>query len=354
MMFAKTVAVLLLLSSLATACVADTPTAPQNNAPPTGGPPRHLVTQFSYTATAIPTSGTKVLEVWLPIPSDYAWQTVSDIQVASPAGCKITREPRFGNRMVSVREARPSGPLVVTVAFTVDRREVRVLDSPSATDGTAGMPSAGMALQPDKRVPIGGRFKTIADASVQNQATPLDRERALFDSVVATTRYDYKKQSPEYAQGDSVFVCDYKSGNCSDLHSYLISLSRSVGIPAILEFGFPLTGIPFPQPIPTAGTISGYHCWTWFHDPTLGWVPLDAADGRRWLDAGYPGIEKYLFGDLLLERSAVAMSRGRDIILSPPQKGAPLNYFIYPYAEADGQTVSATWKLTYRILSQTQ
>jgi hypothetical protein len=28
---------------------------------------------------------------------------------------------------------------------------------------------------------------------------------------------------------------------------------------------------------------------------------------------------------------------GRDLRLSPEQKGQPLNYFIYPYAEANGQ-----------------
>jgi hypothetical protein len=57
-----------------------------------------------------------------------------------------------------------------------------------------------------------------------------------------------------------------------------------------------------------------------------------------------------LFGNLVLERSAVAVSRGRDIVLNPPQKGKPLNYFIYPYAEADGQSVKVNWELTYQLL----
>ncbi len=29
---------------------------------------------------------------------------------------------------------------------------------------------------------------------------------------------------------------------------------------------------------------------------------------------------------------------GRDIELAPPQKGPPLNYFIYPYVEVAGKT----------------
>jgi hypothetical protein len=31
---------------------------------------------------------------------------------------------------------------------------------------------------------------------------------------------------------------------------------------------------------------------------------------------------------------------GRDLRLSPPQEGKPLNYFVYPYVEVDGQEYS--------------
>jgi hypothetical protein len=30
-------------------------------------------------------------------------------------------------------------------------------------------------------------------------------------------------------------------------------------------------------------------------------------------------------------------SMGRDLRLSPPQDGKPLNYFVYPYVEVDGR-----------------
>jgi hypothetical protein len=34
------------------------------------------------------------------------------------------------------------------------------------------------------------------------------------------------------------------------------------------------------------------------------------------------------------------LSLGRDLELSPPQKGQPVNYFIYPYVEVAGQPYS--------------
>jgi hypothetical protein len=33
----------------------------------------------------------------------------------------------------------------------------------------------------------------------------------------------------------------------------------------------------------------------------------------------------------------VQFSLGRDLRLSPPQDGKPLNYFVYPYVEVDGR-----------------
>jgi hypothetical protein len=47
----------------------------------------------------------------------------------------------------------------------------------------------------------------------------------------------------------------------------------------------------------------------------------------------------------------VTLSTGRDIVLEPKQAGEPLNYFLNPYAEADGKAVKTdkTWnyKLTW-------
>jgi len=207
-----------------------------------------------------------------------------------------------------------------------------------------------LALQPETLVPVGGRFLTIATEVTQGKKEGLEKIRALFEHVVATMQYDYKRESPKLGEGDVAFICDFRKGNCSDLHSYLISLARSLGIPAYLEYGFPIVGIPIPDPLPKEGKIGGYHCWAWVYDEQIGWFPVDASDARRWLDANRPEVKDFLFGNLVLERSAVAVSRGRDIVLNPPQKGKPLNYFIYPYAEADGQSVKVNWELTYQLL----
>ena len=47
-----------------------------------------------------------------------------------------------------------------------------------------------------------------------------------------------------------------------------------------------------------------------------------------------PSRHDYYFGHLDADR--VAFTMGRDLALKPPQRGALLNYLIYPYAELDG------------------
>jgi hypothetical protein len=46
----------------------------------------------------------------------------------------------------------------------------------------------------------------------------------------------------------------------------------------------------------------------------------------------------YYFGAHDADR--IQFTLGRDLKLNPPQKGDPLNYFIYPYVEVGGKTYS--------------
>jgi transglutaminase-like putative cysteine protease len=97
-----------------------------------------------------------------------------------------------------------------------------------------------------------------------------------------------------------------------------------VGIPAKFEIGF---SIP---PGRGEGKIGGYHCWSEFYLAGRGWVPVDASEARK-----HPEKTDYFFG--ALDEDRVQFSAGRDLVLEPPQQGAPLNYFVYPYVEVDGK-----------------
>lgn len=323
-------------------------------APPvstTNPAPRALTTTFTYTATIPEVSGD--LDLWIPIPSNNAFQTVSDIIVDAKVGgdnqpFTINTEPDYGNRMVHVRSLGAKGEATVTVRFTVRREEARVL---GGTTGFRGYPPPSLArcLASDSLVPVGERYAELARDVAGGTLSVQDRMRKFFQHVVSDFTYDYDKKSPKLGEGDVEFVCDIKTGNCSDLHSYIISLARSSGIPAYIEYGFPVTGIPVADPLPSSGTIGGYHCWMWFWDDAAGWIPIDASDAIRWKDAKRDDVSAQMFGNLVLERNAVALSKGRDINLVPPAKQGPRNYFIYPYAEVNGESVTPQWKMEFQL-----
>ncbi|HLH80033.1 MAG TPA: transglutaminase domain-containing protein [Chthonomonas sp.] len=318
------------------------------NPPPVN--PEALTTRFTETVTLRPPSlQTKQIRLWIPIPSDSPQQRVLQVSIHAPVPYRLTQEERYHNRMAYLVFDHPNQhPISLEVSWVVTRY------------ATPRFPSvrpfplvSALFLQPDRLVPVGGPYTALARQQTASASAPYDKAERLFAYVTQHFRYDYSDSSPEYGNGDVAFVCSYKKGNCSDIHSVLVTLLRSLGIPAYIAFGFPLTGIPAPNPLPTEGTIGGYHCWVWANVPHKGWMPMDAADAIRWNDHGYPQMANRLFGALYLPRTAVDVSRGRDIVLSPHQKAGPLNYFIYPYAEADGKALHVNWHLQFKVLSYT-
>jgi transglutaminase-like putative cysteine protease len=146
--------------------------------------------------------------------------------------------------------------------------------------------------------------------------------KAIYD--VIDDALTYGKDKPGWGEGDSVWACESKTGNCTDFHSLFLSLARSRGIPAKFEIGF---GLPEKR---GAGDVPGYHCWAKFRPDGKGWMPVDISEANK-----HPEKRGYYFGNLTEDR--VAFSTGRDLTLVPKQEGGPVNFFIYPYVEVDGK-----------------
>jgi transglutaminase-like putative cysteine protease len=133
----------------------------------------------------------------------------------------------------------------------------------------------------------------------------------------------YSKEGTGWGRGDSVWACDSRYGNCTDFHSLFMSLARAKEIPARFEIGFML---PNDKP---EGAVTGYHCWAYFFANER-WVPVDISEADK-----NPSLREYYFGNLTANR--VTFSTGRDIVLTPPQTGDPINFFVYPYVEVHGK-----------------
>jgi len=298
-------------------------------------PERSFVVHYSTSLRDIP-EGAKRVAIWMPYPSSDAHQEVTDVQVEGPANARVTKEGEYGNRMLYVEVEHPKEPsLDLAISFAVRRREYarRDLDAPAAA-GKGAVTAAAHDLEPNRLGPLGERIRRMAAEVTAGKSTDLERARAIYDYVVATMKYD--KSGTGWGNGDLIWACDNKRGNCTDFHALFIGLCRAAGIPARFSIGLP---------IPAArgeGTIPGYHCWAEFFVKGRGWIPVDASEAAK-----NPGKVDYYFG--AHDENRVQLSQGRDILLSPRQKGAPLNYFVYPYVEVDGAPFDhLTKQMTYR------
>ena len=195
-------------------------------------------------------------------------------------------------------------------------------------------------LQPDRLVPLDNQIRTWASQVVEeaHANTDMEKARAIYNHIVATVKYD--KTGKGWGRGDIYYACENRRGNCTDFHAIFIGYARALGIPARFAIGFP---IPAEH---GAGRIAGYHCWAEFYSKGVGWVPIDASEAAK-----DPSRREYFFG--AHDENRVEFSLGRDLRLAPPQTGDPLNYFIFPYAEADGKPLAGIdQEVTYKDVAQ--
>lgn len=273
---------------------------------------------YGATVREIP-NGAKV-RVWLPVPQSNEHQKIKLVYTDLPARGKTTVEPKYGNRILYFETNGPaSGNLSFKTSYLVKRHEVRGLDGANGkSELTADQRKR--FLSANEKVPLKGKQIRLLD-EIDFNNEPLSIARHLYNRVDDHVRYD--KSQPGYGNGDVLWVCDSRFGNCTDFHSLFISLARSRGLPARFEIGFPL------PPERGVGTIGGYHCWALFHVADKGWVPVDISEADK-----HPEMKEYYFGNLTADR--VTFTTGRDIDLVPQQDGKPLNFFVYPYVEVDG------------------
>ena len=284
--------------------------------------PKSRSFRFSYGAKISNPQGEE-LRIWIPIASSNTQQSVELVKLNIPVGYQIERERKYGNQILFFETSSDARSVEFSLEYRVDRHEFIGLGPEEVPATTLASRERKLFLSENRLVPIGKL--PIPDLNLKDKTlSELAVAKAIYEHVDALVSYD--KSKPGYGRGDVRWVCDSRTGNCTDFHSLFISLARKAGLPARFEIGFPL---PVER---GAGTIGGYHCWASFFTQDYGWVPVDISEADK-----HPELKNYYFGNLTENR--ISFSSGRDIDLIPKQAADPLNYFVYPHVESNGKAV---------------
>ncbi|MEK7793432.1 MAG: transglutaminase-like domain-containing protein [Candidatus Hydrogenedentota bacterium] len=305
-----------------------------------GDPLGHRDVQLTYTAT-VPTipEDAKVIDLWLPVAQDTDGQTVSKVTVNYPEGGAIATERGHGNKIWHKRFEAPfdddlhDGAIGAEIAFEIHRTEIVVQQAKDLSPTPKVTGKFAKYLEPNRLIPINiDPINATAENLYLKDAAPIVAARRIYDWLI--TEFTYNWKAPGAGTGDVRWACDSKTGDCTDYHSTFLALCRNQGIPADHEFGYPI------RLKTSEGKIPSYHCWARFHVEGVGWIPIDASEADK-----HPEIREYNFGSQ--SQDLLKFTHGRDVVLTPPQQGPPLNVFIHPYVEIDGKPYEEVTEAVY-------
>ena len=304
---------------------------------------------FVYKVKFDETSGKK-FEAWIPLPKSNEVQKISNISINSDIEFQRLIEEDYENMYLYLWSNNGlSEEQIVEVSFDVLRKEHSNVKYSNVNSSNH--------LSASSLVPIGFYFNDII---LSNNLNSKDM-RGVYDYVLEGMHYgkpksvdnEYykdpwlnenekygknqvsrdvvvelyqisKKTNNNYTfgNGNSFYACDIGVGNCTDYHSYFISLSRTLDVPARFHMGFSI-------PSGKSGKVGGYHCWADYYIENEGWYPVDISEADK-----APEKSDYFFGTV--NENRFEMMVGRDFKLKNYNNGL-INLFIYPIVEIDDQ-----------------
>ncbi len=252
-------------------------------------------------------------KLWIPLAQGNRFQDVEIISMNIPGEKQIIQDSAFKNTVLYLELQPNDGKSSISIQYKVKRKE----KTPYAVD----KPNLEKYLQSTPLLPVGGKFAEIDKEIFEETgaSTPLAKAKAIYQYIIDNMRYN--KQG-EYGTGNADYACNALTGNCTEFHSFFISLARSAGIPARFFVG---ASIPAQK---NSGSIGGYHCWAEFYADGQ-WWPVDISEADK-----YDAMSAYYFGHNPSNR--IQISAGRDLKLNPAPQSCSINYFFYPILEEAG------------------
>lgn len=292
----------------------------------------------------------KETKLWIPYSVSDRYQSVSDVKVNGDyASSAVYTDKVSGTPILYAHWDKDAVSRKLSYSFFVEREEVQLKNLPTR-EPVWNRADYAEFLKPTSIGPTDGEVKRLSDSITNGKKTVLAKAKAIYDWACENMYRDPDTRG--CGKGDVCELLKKPGGKCTDISSVYIALARAAGVPSREVFGVRL-GKKAEEDVTT-----WQHCWVEFFLPGYGWVTVDPADVRKAMlveklqlkDAKTREYRAYFWGGIDPYRFKVA--QGRDIVLNPPQAGAPLNTFGYPYAEVGGRVIDfyEPKSFSYRIL----
>ncbi|MDO8785810.1 MAG: transglutaminase domain-containing protein [Syntrophales bacterium] len=292
------------------------------------------------------TAKIKDIRLWIPYPVSTPLQKITDVTISGNYNqYAIYSDGANGNMILFARWDQTIKKPKLTLQFKASRDELVRKNFP---EKEAAWSKAGYTeyLKPCRMSPLNQEVRELASEITFGKITVLAKARAIYDWVIEIMYRDPEVKG--CGDGNVCSVLKHRGGKCVDINSVFIALAKAADIPSREVFGIRL-GKDKENDI-----SQGQHCWAEFYLPGYGWVPVDPADVRKMMlveglkldDAKTKEYREYFFG--AVDPYRIKLSTGRDIVLNPQQKAEPINYFMYPYMEINGQPADSLSPDTFR------
>jgi transglutaminase-like putative cysteine protease len=272
--------------------------------------------------------------LWLPVPQDALdYQRVIDLSWHSPGVAALEWDKASRAPIVSAAWTDPATP-----------REIEVTAKVATRDRTGFYPDASREelaeyLRPTASSPTDGIVLKKAREIVGDRTQPLDKARAIYDWIVDNTFR--RAETRGCGLGNIAFMLETgdMGGKCADINSLYVGLARAAGLPARDFFGVRVANAKVSKSLGKSGDITkAQHCRAEVFIESKGWFPVDPADVRKVVleeqvavdSDKVKALRERLFGNW--EMNWVGFNYARDFTL-PGQKGSPIGFLMYPYAE---------------------
>jgi transglutaminase-like putative cysteine protease len=291
---------------------------------------RTVTLRQTVTLSDIP-GGSKLVRLWVPMPSDGAWQRVVNRRVVSAPGSWRLEKQSDGRGEFVYVEAPALGASNATVVVECEVQTQGVyfpLDQAGASPEIQPSLFAEDLAIDAPLMESDSRVREIADKVCGNERDPAKQALLLQQAVAAMAdHYSKDPSKPKCGRGAAGDCLEHGGGCCTDLHSLFIALARARNLPARIQYGYRLLDAKAET-----SYDPGYRCWVEYYVPGAGWVPTDvvasdnadAANPRRWSS---------------LSSQRVWLWEGRSFELTPKNAAGPVHTMICGWAEIDGKPV---------------